>query len=390
MLIFGSADESPKEIYSFVDSESTDDINTNLYLESKQFRGIWNLCKAIRIVKTKENLELKHRENITTAYELIFWVLSQTSIEIYPDLLDIITSNTEYSDGKLALLRLKIFCSFKLAKFSGNSSVPLPDKITPILQTIVTGYTNETIQLIRQKLSKTAARITLAALNRTCNERFIGNLLKIDPLPVLKDLQDMHKEEIVNRFKIYTVLTCEKIENSREMLKLLTVYIHPALNLFFSNMFHTLISNLHTEDTNVIAVNMVTQIEDCMMQFIECFLCLAEKNQLSMNLLLILLDLVQPKFSPKLIPYSACFVLPLLKNLSSEQGAFITKIFGEILNLVLLDSSDTEISSNLQKYRDEGLHFLGQLKGSYALPVYVSKIVTNGIELRDYQKEGIA
>ncbi|CAG9324841.1 MOT1 [Blepharisma stoltei] len=390
MLIYGQPGESPKEVYSFVDSESTDDINTIPYLEAKQFRGIWNICKAIKYVRRNENFTLGRVGANFTSIENIFHVLSSENANDYNDLLNVITTFPESSDGKLGFLRLRVLSCYRVAKLAIKEKIPLPDKITPILQVIVTGFTNESVPFLRYKIAKTAARITLAAIGRTCNEKFVQNLMKIDSLPLIKELQIIHKEAIVNRFQFYKALVEQPILNSLQNLKILTVYIHQSLFPLFIQLFSQILQAVDIEETNVIIVNIAIQIEECLIMFITHFLRDAEDNQLKENLLLVLQELLSPKYSHKLIPYSACFVLPLLKNLNSSLGHAITRIFGEILNLVLLDSPINEICEGLQRYREEGLHFLGQLKGSYELPTYEQRVKVNGISLREYQKEGIA
>ena len=288
------------------------------------------------------------------------------------------------SEGKLENIRIKAVVAYQLAKLCMKYRLELPNKITPILQIVVTGYKHENHPLLKQKIAKTAARITFLLKFRNCNEKFIRNLLKIDPHPIIYHLQGIHKAETPVLFDFYNDFS------NPDHLSMISNYIHPSLFEYFISNFSKILSFLPNRLVSSSLVSILSQVPECIPNFVEYLTEYLKEYPLPNTEPVNILKLLLKNQIKPFIPYAACLLLPLLSHINTDYGSEVAEAFGDILIAVMLDASDSFLSKNLQNNRAECMDFLANLKGVYTLPKYSPNILLNNIELREYQKEGIA
>lgn len=363
---------SGEEVYSFADNNTDEDIKSQAYLEKKHIERIWKIGKLIS--KAKRTIEYK--DNI----DKFLWVLCYHNKDLN-SLYQIIYTETE---GKIENIRIKSMAVYKVVLLSIENHLDMPEKITPIIQAIVTSYRHETHPLLKKKIAKTAARLTFLLKSRNCNEKFIKNLIKIHSYPIIYYLQQIHTDQTPLLFDYYKDLT------NTENLKIVTEYIHPSLESYFKHHIDKILSLLPNASIASSLGLILTQVPGCLLNFVEYLIKYLSVHPLPhTDPLKVLKDLLKNQIV-SFIPYSSCILLPLLSHLNSECTSEVAEVFSEILCVVMLDSSDLCLSESLAREKASCMEFLGNLKGVYTLPKYVPRVLIRGIELRDYQKDGIA
>ena len=374
-FVVPEANTPVQEIYSFADNNTEEDIKSPNYLEKKRVERIWRIGKLINSAMRCYNIQLD-----ISGIDRFLWIIC-SNVEEPSVFYEIINSESE---GKLENIRIKGLAVYKLVKHCMRHKLDLPDKISPILQAIVTSYKYETHSLLKEKLAKSTACLTFLLSSRTCNEKFIGNLLKIDPYPVLRYLQRIHQSQLPSLFSFYSDLT------NLDYLPLTSHYIHPSLFPHFSSNLPTLLNMLPNPLVASSLSSILTQIPSTFPAFVTYLISYLQQFPLPYTDPLLILKSLLEKQIVEFIPFSACVLLPLLSHLNTENGSDVAGIFSEILYAVMLDSPESAITGELQEDRRQGMEFLSNLKGVYTLPEYVPRVVLRGIELRGYQKEGIA
>ena len=369
MLVYG--EWSGSNPYSFIYTDTSADVGSDNYLESLQYRRILNLSKAVA--------KLKRKGRRLGIYSEIIWTLGIADHLNYEELLNKLTAQTQ---PNLLEFRHKGFVCYKLSKIC-MKGVPLPQKITPIIQSIVTAYKHESVSFLKSLFAKTIAKFTLLLTERNCNDKILQNTTQSDPLPVLKHLQVAHQEKVFERFKLFGSILSEPLANL-SFLEKATFHIHPSLFSQYTLVFENLVKH-YKEDLHSSLLNILTQVQDTHSIFTRYILSsLKEKKTFCLPLLK---DLIASEAYPSYIPYCPCLLIPLLESVGAG-GPLVTEFFGEILQATMLDTPSKKIPEDLQPYREQGLKFLGQLKGNYEIPEYIPT-VSIGCELRKYQLEGV-
>lgn len=367
---------SPEAAYLFCDYDYPGDVKNKSYIEFKHFLRIKNLCKVHEYIGS----DLKVTRH-TRGYKYFLGIL----IGAFDSEL---TKVFEYSDNDRMLeTRVKAAACIRLSKLLRQGKVALPEKITPVIQTLVTSYNNETVEYLHEKVAKAASEFTLLLLHRGCNGKILANMMKKHVNPFAKHLQNVHQSSVFSEFTELQQMLIAPPEHSR-IFNGVTCFIHPSLHSAYREQFpHYLALDLCAILPGML--NILSQVDSLIPVFtfqvikqLEAFT--APKAALS--LLLTLLRSVPVKC----IPYSVCLTTKLLSNLynSNKAKVLVAEIFGEILQTVVLDNAQ-DVPEYLQTHREQGLEFLGYLKQNYRLPEYVPNLTIN-VHLRDYQREGVA
>ena len=360
--------------YSFADSNTEEDIKSSNYLEKKYVERLWRVGNFLFAASLKYSSFISLQKS-----DCLLSILSCLPSE-YPHLLSI---SSKDSEGKFDLIRQKYFAVHKIVKLCWNHGSVLPEKITSIFQSVVTAYKHEPTEFLREKISKTAARLTFLLKPRVNIQKFIENLLKIFPLNLLRSLQKVHKSEIVSIVSLYSDLA------SPSSLLLTTEHISEPLQGFFIKTLPTLFSQFPNEPLIQPLCNIFSQVPSSLPPFISFTLAYLSEHPLPyLDPLKILRTLLKASLV-SLIPYSTCIVLPLLSHLNTENSADVSAVFSEILYAVVLDQ-DSDVPEDLKPAKEAGLSFLANLKGLYSLPKYSPRVSLKGLQLREYQKEGVA
>ena len=365
-----------QEVYSFTDNNTDEDIKSQLYLEKKHIERIWRIGKLIN----KASKCYGRNFECEDTFHGLLWIISCNNQDTLP-FYNIINCESE---GKLENIRIRALAVYKVAKICIKNNLSLPDKITPILRAVVTAYQHEKHILLKEKFAKTAARLTYLLKSRNSNEKFISNLVKIHSYPIIYHLQHLYKSEIVQLFDFY------KDISNIEYLQIISEYIHPTIFSYFIENIKVILSLLPNEKLIHCIALIISKIPDTIIYFVQYLIIYLSDYPLKYtDPLKILKELLKEKIV-EFIPYAACILLPLLSHLNTGQGDVVADVFSEILCAVMLDSPENQLSDDLQEYRRQGMEFISNLKGIYTLPKYDPRICLKDINLRDYQKEGIA
>lgn len=367
---------SAEEVYSFADNNTDEDIKSSIYMEKKHLERIWRIGKLVY------EASKVYRENtiIADTKLKIFGILSYSSSDA-TELYKIINMDSE---GKLENFRIKAVAVYKLVKLICEYNISFPEKISSILQSIVTAYKYETHNFLKKKIAKTAALLTFQLKSRNCNKNFVKNLLESSPQQIIFYLQSVHKDETPKLFLIYQEWS--KPEN----LLIISDYIHPSLHYFFLNLIPLILDSLPNEIITKALIKIFSQIPNSIPILVDYMIRFLSLFPLPfVDPLIILKELLQKQIVT-FIPYAACIILPLLSHLNTSNGNEVAEVFSEILYAVMLDSPESSLPEHLLEHRRMGMEFLANLRGVYHLPKYMPRVVLHNLDLRDYQKEGIA
>lgn len=366
---------SVEELYSFADNNTEEDIKSYSYTDKKHIERVWRMGKLMNKVSVIYSLNFVCCES----FDSVFAIMS-SGIEQAPQLYSLISKESE---GKFDNIRLKALAVYKVVKLAWQETLTLPEKISSIFQAVVTAYKHETTGFLKFKIAKTAARLTFILKDRGSHEKFINNLLKISPLPIIKVLQTVHREQTPKILSLY-----QELSNPTN-LALVSEYIHPSLFEFFKSKLSVFFTYLPNQSLILPLSKIFTQIPESIPILIDYTLKYLNEFPLPhIDLLLVLTELLKTQLV-SFIPYAGCIILPLIRHLNTASGKAANTVFSEILYAVLLDQ-DSDVPEHLQDAKKAGMNFLKSLNGSFALPSYCPRIDLKEIQLRSYQKEGIA
>ena len=366
---------SVEDLYSFVDNNTEEDIKANYYTDKKHVERVWRMGKFLYKASSFYSQNFFCSESFDSLFSVLGSGINQVS-----GLFLLISKDSE---GKFEVIRMKALAVFKVVKLAWKVGLELPEKISSIFQAVVTAYKHETTGFLKGKFAKAAGRLTHLLKERGSHEKLIKNLVKINPLPILSALQEVHKDLTPSIVYLYQEL------ESDSNLALVTEHIHPSLSNFFISKLPVFFSYLPNPSLVSPLSKIFTQIPESIQFLIDYTLDYLNQFPLPhTNILEILNELLKTQLV-SFIPYAGCIILPLLKHLNTPSGETVNTVFSEILYAVLLDH-DSQVPEHLKEAKLAGMNFLANLNGSFALPSYSPRIDLKGISLRPYQQEGIA